>query len=76
MKVQVDVKLLKEHMKGGGWTEAAFAKEIGISRASLSAVLNEHRLPGYMIMKEMYRALQLTPEQANAIFFARHLHLT
>jgi transcriptional regulator with XRE-family HTH domain len=76
MEVQVNVKLLMEHMKGGGWTTEAFAKEIGISRASLSSILNEHSVPGYIIMKEMYRALQLTPEQADAIFFAKRLHLT
>ena len=76
MKQAINLVLLRRLIKKGGWKTEGFANEIGITRATLSAILNGQRLPGYMIMKEIYRALKLTPQQADALFFNSNLHLT
>ena len=69
----IDVQLLKSKMAYHDYNITKLAEEIGVSRETISNLLNEEYKPSYQVMNSIYYTLKLTPEEGAAIFFKSDL---
>lgn len=69
----IDVQLLKSKMAYYDYNISKLANEIGVSRETISNLLNEDNNPSYQVMNSIYYTLKLTPEEGAAIFFKSDL---
>lgn len=65
----IDVRLLRSKMAYHGYNNVKLAEEIGVSRETVSNLLNGDNKPSYPVMNAIYYTLELTPEEGSAIFF-------
>ena len=73
--VHVDIPKVKGKMAEHGYTITSLAKELGVSRSTLSNYLDDpNRIP-YSIISDMAKLLCDTSEEAIAVFFAPDLRI-
>lgn len=71
---EVDVKELRKRMVDNNIiTIEEFSKLTGINRSTLSDIINGRARPSSYSMERIAKALNLTPEEAGAIFFKNKL---
>ena len=69
----VDIPKLLGKMAEVGYNKASFSRDLGINRNTLRNYLSDaDRIP-YEIIAKMAYLLYCTPEEAQAIFFAKKL---
>lgn len=56
-----------------GYNYTTLAEEAGIDRNTLSSIINGKNKPSYPVMNALYYTLELSPEEATAIFFTNKL---
>lgn len=57
-------------------TTEEFSRKSGVNRNTLADVLNEKIRPSTSVMDRIVVTLELTPEAAGKIFFAKNLRIT
>ena len=73
--VHVDVPKVKGKMAERGYSITSLAKELGISRNTLSNYLEDPQKIPYFIISSMANLLCDTSEEASSIFFAADLRI-
>lgn len=73
--VHVDIPKVKGKMAERGYSITSFAKELGISRNTLSNYLEDPKKIPYSIISAMAKLLCDTTEEASSIFFAADLRI-
>lgn len=73
--VHVDIPKVKGKMAERGYTITSLAKELNISRNTLSGYLEEPQKIPYCIISAMAKLLCDTSEEASSIFFAPDLRI-
>lgn len=71
--IHVDIPKVKGKMAEREFTITSLAKELGISRNTLSSYFDEPQKMPYAIISNMAALLCDTPEEASSIFFAHDL---
>lgn len=66
---------IKGLMAEQGYNNTSLAKEMGVTRATMSGFMNG-RAPSYPFMALLVKTLSMTPEQAGSIFFDCDLRIT
>ena len=72
----INSKLLESKMVLKGHNRSSLAKAVEVSPHTISHLLNGKYSPTYTLMNNLYQELELTPEEASAIFFNRDLRKT
>lgn len=73
--VHVDIPKVKGKMAERGYTITSLAKELGVSRSTLSNYLDDPKKIPYSIISDMANLLCDTSEEASAVFFAPDLRI-
>ena len=74
MKYRVDVIALRKIMIENGFdTIVSLEKATGVSRNTLSGILNESIRPSVAVIEKIAAALEMTSESCGSVFFARDL---
>lgn len=74
--VYVDIPKVKGKIAEKGFTITSLAKELEISRNTLSSYIDDPKKMPYSIISSMASLLCDTPEEARSIFFAHDLRKT
>lgn len=69
----INVLKLKGKIAEKGYNIGTIANEIGVDRDTISNILNGKTKPSYPVINGLYYTLQLKPEEATEIFFAKKL---
>lgn len=56
-----------------GYDYTSLGAEVGASRDTISSVVSGKYRPSYRVMNALYFSLELNPEEATEIFFAKEL---
>lgn len=69
----VNSNKLKGKMAENGFNIGTLAKEIGVSRDTISNVFNGKTKPSYLIINQLFFTLKLSPEEIINIFFSKRI---
>ena len=72
----MNLNLLKSKIVLKGYNRNELADELGISPTSVTNLTNGRHNPSYELMNRLYDVLELSPEDANEVFFSRNLRDT
>lgn len=73
--VHIDIPKVKGKMAERGYTITSLAKELGVSRNTLSNYLDDPNKIPYSIISNMANILCETSDEASSIFFASDLRI-
>lgn len=75
-KKGINARLLESKMSLRGYDRKDFAKALGVTPHSVTNLLNGRHSPSHDMMNKIYVELDLTPDEATAIFFNSNLRET
>lgn len=72
-KSAINARILKSKMGYHGYNIESLANEMGVSRDTVSNLINGYNYPSYPLMNSLFYVLKLNPEEAKEIFFGERL---
>jgi len=72
----VDTNLLMSKVSLNGLTKSSFAEACGISRSTVTNIFNKDIRVDNVLISKIYVVLDLTPQEAEKIFFTPNLRNT